>query len=69
MPFDEWIRQNPQTYKNCQKYVDRLIELYNEGIFEKVGLEKDYIYYFAKRVKELSPKEKPMVLDLSKLKD
>ncbi len=69
VPFDEWIRQNPQTYKNCQKYVDRLIELYNEGIFEKVGLEKDYIYYFAKRVKELSPKEKPMVLDLSKLKD
>jgi len=69
MPFDEWIRQNPATYKACQKYVDRLIELYHAGKFAKVGLDKKYIYNFANKVRALSPKEKPIILDLSKLKN
>ena len=67
MPFDEWVRRHPMIYKNCQKSVDRLIELYHAGVFDVVGLEKDYIYNFAEQVKKLSPKEKPIILDLSKL--
>ena len=67
MPFDEWVKNNPMACKNCQKYVDRLIELYHAGVFDVVGLEKDYIYNFAEQVKKLSPKEKPIILDLSKL--
>jgi hypothetical protein len=67
MPFDEWVRKNPIAYKNCQKYADRLIELYRAGVFDVVGLEKDYIYNFAETVRAKSSKEKPIILDLSKL--
>lgn len=69
MPFDEWARKNPQIYEACQKYVDRLIEHYHTGKFAKVGLDKSYIYNFANKVKSISPPEKPIILDLSKLKD
>ena len=69
MPFDEWVRQNPHIYKTCQKYVDRLIELYKTGKFAQVGLNKSYITTFADRVRINSPAEKPIILDLSKLKD
>jgi len=68
-PFDEWIRKNPQAYAACQKYVDRLIEHYHAGKFAKVGLNKSYILTFAEKVKSQSPAEKPIILDLSKLKD
>ena len=68
MPFDEWIRKNPQAYWACQKYVDRLIEHYNSGKFNKVGLNRSYITNFANKVKLLSPAENPIMLDLSKLR-
>lgn len=68
MGFANWVRKHPEVYENCQKYVDRLIELYNAGVFKKVGLSKDYITHFASLVHRMSPSEKPMVLDLSKLK-
>ena len=61
------IRKNPNMYKYCQQYVDRLIQLANKGIFAKIGLDKGYILNFAKKMYELSPKERPMVLDTSKL--
>ena len=67
MPFDEWVRKNPIVYTSIQKYVDRLIELYNAGKFAKVGLDKNYIFKFADKVKSQSPKEKPVIVDLSKL--
>ena len=67
MPFDEWVRRNPQSYTTCQKFVDRLIEHFQAGRFSKVGLEKSYIFDFADKVKQQSPSEKPIVLDLSKL--
>ena len=67
MPFDEWVRKNPQVYKSCQIYVDRLIELYREGKFAKVGLHKSYITNFADKIRTLSPAEKPIILDLTKL--
>ncbi len=75
--FDQWVRMHPETRENCQKYVDKLIELYNNGIFEKISkstakkdsLTVDYIYDFAETIKNISPKENPIILDLSKLKD
>ena len=67
--FDDWCRMHPEVYKNCQKYIDRMIELYNDGIFAKEGLKREYITDFAETVKELSPKEKPLILNLEKLKD
>ncbi len=68
-PFDEWIRKNPLAYVSCQKFVDRLIKHYHAGVFEKVGLSKSYITNFVKVVKAKSPKERPIILDLSKLHD
>ena len=75
--FDQWVRLHPETRINCQKYVDRLIELYNKGVFAKIskGTEKklnltaDYIYDFAETIKNISPEENPIILDLSKLKN
>jgi hypothetical protein len=67
MPFDEWIRRNPQAYKAVQKFVDRLVELYLTGKFSKVGLDKSYIHNFVERVKLRSPKEKPITIKLSNL--
>lgn len=69
MPFDEWVREMPASYQACQKFVDRLIELYNAGKFKKVGLDKSYIPIFVKNVESLSPKEKPIVINISKLKE
>ena len=66
-PFDEWVRKHPHIYKTCQQFVDRLIELYKMGKFEKVGLNKKYFDYFAENVAKFSPKEKPIIIDLSKL--
>lgn len=68
-PFDEWVKNNPETYAACQIYIDRLIELYHAGKFKKVGLEKGYIKNFVELIRKKSPKEKPIVLDISKLKD
>jgi hypothetical protein len=68
IPFDEWVRQNPQVYKNCQKYVNRLITLYNNGTFKKVGLNRSYILNFVERINKMSPQDKPIILDISALK-
>lgn len=72
--FDEWVRKHPETRKNCQKYVDRMIELYKQGFFEKVSkkqknkrLDKSYIENFAKTIYDISPEENRIKLDLSKL--
>lgn len=72
--FDEWVRKHPETRKNCQKYVDRLIELYKQGYFQKVSkdhknkkIDKSYIENFAKTIYEISPEENRIVLDISKL--
>lgn len=62
------LRRYPQVYENCQKQVDRLIELYNNGTFKKIGLSRQYIINFAKRMYKLSPPEKRLELNLDKLK-
>ncbi len=63
------LKQHPEIYQNAQKHVNRLIELYNDGTFKKVGLTKWYITNLAGRLYRLSPPEKPLVVDLSKLKN
>lgn len=66
--MSQYLRLHPEAYKNCQKQVNRLIELYKNGTFDKIGLSKWYIINFAQQMYKLSPPEKRMVLDLSKLK-
>lgn len=66
--MEQQLLRHPETYRNCQKQVNRLIELYNNGTFEKIGLSKWYILNFARRMFRLSPPDNPLVLDLSKLK-
>ena len=68
MPFADWVRENPQVYVNCQKYFNRLIELYNNGTFKKLGLDRSYIINLAKTVNKESPSEAPIIIDLSALK-
>lgn len=62
------LRKNPEIRNYCQKHVDRLIELANCGVFEFVGLSKQYIKSLARRIEKLSPKDDPLILDLSALK-
>lgn len=66
-PLAQYLRQHPEAYENCQKQVDRLIELYNDGTFSKVGLSKWYIINFVQKMYKLSPPEKRMVLDIGNL--
>jgi len=62
------LKKYPQTYINCQKQVNKLIELCNRGVFKKVKLPKHYIYSFARRMYKLSPEDNRLVLNLDKLK-
>lgn len=66
--IETMLREIPEAYDNCQKFIDRLIVLSNNGIFAKVGLNKAYIIDFAKVMKKLSPKEKSLILDTSRLR-
>lgn len=61
------LQKHPESYENCQKYIDRLIELSNNGTFTKLGLNKWYIKNFADKMYKMSPPDKPMKLDLDKL--
>ena len=63
------LRLHPETYENCQKHIDRLIELYNDGTLEEVGLSKWYRINLVQKMYRLSSPDKRMVLDISKLKD
>ncbi len=65
--MSQYLRLHPEIYKNCQKQVNRLVELYKNGTFEKIGLSKWYIINFVQQMYKLSPPEKRMVLDLSNL--
>ena len=65
--IERWLKENPQTREGSQKCVDRLLELYREGVFEKEGLTPWYILHFARRMKKLSPKDNPIELDLGTL--
>lgn len=62
------MRKEPEIYDYCQRHINRLIELCNNGIFEKIGLAKGYILNLRDRLENLSPQEKPLKLDISALK-
>ncbi len=67
IPLDEWMRMHPEVYTHAQTHIDRLIELYHQGIFKKVGLDVSYITDLSDTLYVLSPEEKRFVADLSKL--
>ncbi len=50
----EQIKLHPNTPKYCQMYVDRLIELYHQGIFEKHRIDPKYIRDFKNTIYEQS---------------
>jgi len=63
--FMEQVERYPDTPKNCQKFVDRLIKYARAGIFEKEGIDVGYIEQFKKKIATLS--EGTIILDTSKL--
>ena len=68
MSFATWIDKNPQARVNIQKYLNRMIELYKNGVFKHVGLKRSYITDFANTVETLTKGSKtPLVLDLRRL--
>ena len=64
--FVTQIKRMPKTPENCQKFVDRLIELANNGVFDRNNIDKKYIYDF-KRTIQLQSQGK-IVLDITALK-
>ena len=68
MNMDDYLRLHPEAYENCQKYVDRMIELTNRKILRRIGIPESYITDFARTMRQLSPEEKPMILKLDALK-
>lgn len=65
IPLKEWIEFYPETRKNCQKYLDRLIELYSQGLFQKLNIDPKYIYDFTNTIEKES--EGTLKLSLKKL--
>lgn len=63
--FTEQLERRPNAPKNCQKYVNRLIELYHNGTFELLGINPKYVTDFANTIYTLS--NKTLKLDTSKL--
>lgn len=65
LEFTEYMKINPHIQKNCQKYVDRLIELAKAGVFEKNYIDTKYIEEFKMAIYEES--KGAINLDISKL--
>ena len=66
--FADTLRKNPKIRIYAQRHIDKLIELANRGIFDKVGLMETYIPDLAKFLEKLSKPEPPLILDTSALK-
>lgn len=62
--FVTQLRQHPEARENCQKYVDRLIELYHQGIFAKHNINPKYIEDFKNTIAKQS--RNSLILDISK---
>ncbi len=68
MCFEDWIEKKPQSRENIQKYVDKLIFLYKNGVFKEIGLRRSYIEDFAYTVENLTKDSKhPLKLNISNL--
>ncbi len=64
--FAEQIIRRPNVKKNCQKYVNKLIELANKGFFHANRIDVQYIRDFKRTIENCSKGQ--IVLDISKLK-
>ena len=64
--FTAQMKRRPQTRMNCQRYVNKLIELFKAGIFQKHNISPNYIEQFKKAIQNNS--KGSIVLDTSKLK-
>ncbi len=65
IPFVQQIKRRPLTPIYCQKYVDKLIELYHQGVFARLNVSPKYIVDFKNTIYVLSKKR--INLDISKL--
>jgi len=63
--FTEQLKLRPNTPLYCQKYVDRLIELYHNGVFSKNRINPKYIEDFRNTV--LTQSKGQVNLDISKM--
>ena len=61
------FRKYPAAYKTSQLYINQLNDYVNNGMLKKFGLSKHYVKNIANKIMRLSPPEKPLKLDLSKL--
>ena len=61
--FTEQLIRRPKTPEYCQKYVDKLIELYHKGIFAKHKINPKYIEDFRNTIFEQSKQK--VNLDIS----
>lgn len=63
--FMEQLKRRPNTPMYCQMYVDRLIDLYHEGIFAKHRINPKYIEDFKNTIYQIS--NKTIDLDISRM--
>ena len=63
--FVDQLERRPNTPKYCQMYVDRLIELYKEGVFDRLNINPKYITDYAKTIYIQSKKK--VKLDTSRM--
>lgn len=63
--FTEQLKLRPKTPLYCQKYVDRLIELYHQGVFEKNKINPKYIEDYKNTI--LRESKGLVNLDISKM--
>ena len=50
----DYLHQHPNIKQTCQYSVDKMIELANDGIFEKIKLPRKYILWFSDTVAKLT---------------
>ena len=63
--FVTQLKLRPQTPEFCQKYVDRLIDLYHKGIFARHNISPKYIVDFKNTI--YSQSKHRVNLDISEL--
>lgn len=54
IPFVQQMKRRPLTPLYCQKYVDKLIELYHSGVFGRLNINPKYIVDFKNTIKTQS---------------
>ena len=65
IPFVQQMKRRPLTPLYCQKYVDRLIELYHSGVFGRLNVSPKYIVDFKNTI--LVQSRNRINLDISRL--